>query len=262
MSGRSEFFRFFSPLDLDPSFVPFRFFQLLTPPRSRSISLFLTPKQDVEGLGEAGAEHLVRPGFARNSLLPRGAAELVPHRRARRESRPPRSVLEVQRLESEREEVAKKRALAAEAGATADETAAAAAAPDESDETSPSRLVAVARSLSKGALEFVRPLKQQPSAEGGGGDQPSFSPSSSDKIAEPIDAEAFAAAVAAQKRISLDPRLVVLEKPIDEQGEHFVELRMRVGGERVVVRALVGLAAASGGGGDEKKGGKKKGGKR
>ena len=53
-----------------------------------------------------------------------------------------------------------------------------------------------------------------------------------------------------------------MEKPIDEQGEHFVELRMRVGGERVVVRALVGLAAASGGGGDEKKGGKKKGGKR
>ena len=129
------------------------------------------------------------------------------------------------------------------------------------EETSPSRLVAVARSLSKGALEFVRPLRPDESSKGG----ESSASFSSEKIAEPIDADAFAAAVASQKRISLDPKLIILEKPIDEQGEHFVGLRMKLGGERVVVRALVGLAttAGDGGGGDEgKKGGKKKGGKR
>ena len=235
--------------------------------------------QDVEGLGEAGTEASVRPGYARNALLPRGAAELVPHRRARRGDRPPRSVLQ-ERLSSE-EEARKGSSMEAAAAA-----AAAAAAPAEgggagrgSDQggTSPARLVAVARSLSRGALEFVRPLG--PEGSGGSGkdeaDSPSsssssssFAPSSSgSKIAEPIDAGAFALAVASQKRIALDPRLVILDRPIDEQGEHFVPLRMRLGGERVVVRALVGLAAAaaSGGGGDEKKGGgggRKRGGKR
>lgn len=200
--------------------------------------------QDVEGLGKTGVEASVRPGYARNALLPSGAAELVPHRRARREARPPRSMLQEHLQQASEEDEAAAGAKAAAAAATATTT----------DETSPSRLVAVARSLSKGALESVRPLKMDKKGD-------DVSTRSSHKIAEPIDAETLVAAVASQKRISLAPELVILEKPIDEQGEHFVPLRMKLGGERVVMRALVGLAAASGGG-NEKKGRKKKGGKR
>ena len=244
----------------------------LTPPLV--LSQIHNSQQDVEGLGEAGTEASVRPGYARNALLPRGAAELVPHRRARRESRPPRSVL--LRNKEEEEEKARKESITAEAKEASAAVAAAAAEPadveseggeEAASSSSPARLVAVARSLSRGALEFVRPLRPDESGSAKDDDDenaPSSSAARSSKIAEPIDAEAFAAAVASQKRIALDPRLVVLDKPIDEQGEHSVPLRMRLGGERVVVRALVGLAAASSGGGDERKGGggKKKGGKR
>lgn len=156
----------------------------------------------------------------------------------------------LQQQQRREEEAAARKESTAGTGAKA----AAATAEGEEEEAS-SHLVAVARSLSKGALEFVRPLGAQ-----GKGDPPAAA--TSDKIAEPIDAEAFAAAVASQKRISLSPELVVLDKPIDEQGEHLVPLRMKVGGERVMVRALVGLAAAAAGGEDERKGAKKKGGKR
>ena len=161
---------------------------LLFRPRAHSLSPLSPPSlqnnqppqkiQDVEGLGEAGTEASVRPGYARNALLPRGAAELVPHQRARRGDRPPRSVLQ-ERLSSE-EEARKGSSMEAAAAA-----AAAAAAPAEgggagrgSDQggTSPARLVAVARSLSRGALEFVRPLG--PEGSGGSGKDEADSPSS------------------------------------------------------------------------------------
>lgn len=159
--------------------------------------------------------------------------------------------------EKEEEEKARKASLSSEAAAAAASPAEAEGEGEDDASSAPARLVAVARSLSRGALEFVRPLRP----DGKDDESSSSSFSTSTKIAEPIDAAALAAAVAAQKRIALDPRLIILEKgPIDEQGEHLVPLRMKMGGERVVVRALVGLAAASsssGGGGEKgKKGGK------
>lgn len=226
----------------------------------------------------------MRPGHARNALLPRGVAEILPHPRASRALRPPRAVLQQQQRESE-EASSSSSSLSSSSSSSSSSTA-------EEEEDPASRLVAVARSLSKGAVEFVRPLVPEQSKSASSSSASSSSPLSR-KIADPIDAEAFVAAVAAQKRISLDPRLVMLggaadggegesndkekklsalKNVIDEQGEHLVPLRMRLGGERVTVSALVGLSssssAASGGGGDDggegKKGGakKKKGGKR
>lgn len=261
-------------------FFFFFFFYSKTSSSSRNPKFILTT-QDVDGLGEAGSTVSVRPGHARNALLPKGVAEILPHPRASRASRPPRAVLQQRRKEEEEE--------ARRGASPAPSDSSSSSASSVSDEQDPaSRLVAVARSLSKGAVEFVRPLKPETSSRSSDSSSSSSSSTMSRKIAEPIDAEAFVAAVAAQKRISLDPRLVMLggsgsvdgdeyggEKKkrkdvIDEQGEFSVPLRMKLGGERVVVRALVGLSSsgAGGGGGEDGGGGKKgsakkkKGGKR
>lgn len=170
----------------------------------------LSPPQDVDGLGAAGDTVAVRPGYARNFLVPGGAAVGVRPARADRAARVPRSTL--------RERATASAAAASSSSSPAEADAAAAAA------AAARRLAAVARRLAAAAVELPR----TGDAKG--------------RLFDPVTAADIAAVVAEDLKVALDPALVDLgdAASIPTHGEHAVPLRLRLGDDRVTLTVRIG----------------------
>ena len=192
---------------------------------------FTNPPQTVTGLGTVGDTVAVRPGYARNFLVPSGAALGVRPTRADRAARVPRS-------------------SAAEASTPTPAPSTSDAAPVDEAALAAKRLASVARRLAAAVIEI-------PARGNKGG-----------TLHTPVAAADVAAAVQDQVRVRLDARLVTLEEAIRQHGEYSVPLKLRLGGETVELTVRVGepvredgdaadagdkAAAAPGGKGKQKK---------
>ena len=204
------------------------------PPELTAPLLPPSPFQDVDGLGAAGDTVAVRPGYARNILVPGGAAVGLRPPRADRAARVPRSELR-----------AAAEAAAAESTSTASPTTTDA---DAAAAAAARRLAAVARRLAASAVELPR-----------AGD-------AAGRLFDPVTPADIAAAVAEDLRVALDPALVDLGETatLAAHGEHAVPLRLRLGADRVTLTVRIGEAAvkeAAAGGGKADKGGQQRKGK-